>query len=143
MSFLVPLQTPALRLADAPGAPLEGIAWLAPRPARRSTLVVQQPVRSGQRIHAEGADLVVLGPVSIGAEISADGCIHVHGTLRGAAFAGADGDTGARIFAKIFDPTRVSIAGLWLGAEDLDPAWCGAAAHLRILGGRLHFEPLP
>jgi septum site-determining protein MinC len=134
-----------LQAAEAAGlAPLIGGGAENPEASpRHSTRIVRQPVRSGQRIHADGADLVVLGSVSEGAEISADGCIHVHGALRGAAFAGMDGDTDARIFAKNMNPSRLSIAGLWLGAEDIPPAWCGVPAQLCLVEGLLRFEPLP
>ncbi|WP_158291898.1 septum site-determining protein MinC [Paracraurococcus ruber] len=135
---------PVLEAAEAAGiAPLLGHAAPADPAERRSTMVVRQPVRSGQRLHADGTDLVVLGAVSAGAEISADGCIHVYGALRGAAFAGAGGDSDARIYAKNLNPSRVSIAGLWLGAEEIPEAWRGQPAEVRIADGLLRFEPLP
>ncbi|MDO9713037.1 septum site-determining protein MinC [Paracraurococcus lichenis] len=135
---------PVLDAAEAAGiAPLLGSVAPAEPAERRSTMVVRHPIRSGQCLHADGTDLVVLGPVSAGAEISADGCIHVYGALRGAAFAGAGGDSDARIYAKNLNPSRVSIAGLWLGAEEIPEAWRGRPAEVRIAEGLLRFEPLP
>lgn len=87
----------------------------APEPARETanagTRVMRQPVRSGQRIYARGGDLIVLAPVNAGAEIMADGHIHVYAPLRGRALAGVNGDTQARIFAQCLEPELVAVAG--------------------------------
>ncbi|MDP2832118.1 MAG: septum site-determining protein MinC [Pseudomonadota bacterium] len=91
-------------------------------PPRRPTLVIDKPVRTGQRIHAEGGDLVVLAIVNAGAELIADGDIHVYAPLRGRALAGARGDTGARIFAQCMEAELVSIAGYFQVFEDGIPA---------------------
>lgn len=91
-------------------------------PTRRPTLVIDKPVRTGQRIHAEGGDLVVLAIVNAGAELIADGDIHVYAPLRGRALAGARGDTGARIFAQCMEAELVSIAGYFQVFEDGIPA---------------------
>lgn len=77
------------------------------------TRVIDKPVRSGQRIYAEGGDLVVLASVNPGGELIADGSIHVYGALRGKALAGARGETAARIFCTDFDAELVSIAGVY------------------------------
>jgi septum site-determining protein MinC len=84
-----------------------------------TTRIVTQPVRSGQRLYVPG-DLVVLAPVSAGAEIMAEGNIHVYGTLRGRALAGVQGDTEARIFCSDLQAELVSIAGNYKISEDLD-----------------------
>lgn len=110
---------------------------------RRPTVIVSEPIRSGQRIYAAEADLVVLHSVSPGAQLLADGCIHVYGTLRGSASAGLADDPHARIFAKIMDAEMLSIAGLWLGAEEIPPEWVKRSAQLRIADGWLRFAPLP
>jgi septum site-determining protein MinC len=110
---------------------------------RRPPLIISEPVRSGQRIYAVQADLIVLHSVSPGAHLLADGCIHVYGALRGSASAGVGCDTQARIFAKIMDAELLSIAGLWLGAEDIPSAWQKRPAQLRIDEGWLRFAPLP
>jgi septum site-determining protein MinC len=84
-----------------------------------STRIVEQPVRSGQQIYARGGDLIVLGAVSAGAEVLADGHIHIHGTLRGRALAGVRGLESARIFCRRLDAELVSIAGHYRIAEDI------------------------
>lgn len=77
------------------------------------TLVIEGPIRSGQRVYARQADLIVMGVVSRGAEVIADGNIHVYGPLRGKAMAGARGDTQARIFTTSLDAELVAIAGIY------------------------------
>ena len=109
---------------------------------RRPPVIVSEPVRSGQRIYAAEADLIVLQSVSAGAQLLADGCIHVYGTLRGAASAGLGDDTSARIFAKIFDAEMVSIAGLYLGAEDFPAGWAKRPAQVSWAEGALRFGAL-
>jgi septum site-determining protein MinC len=87
--------------------------------AHRPPLVLHQAVRSGQEVHARQSDLIVLGPVNPGAEISADGNIHVYGVLRGRAIAGARGYTQARIFCQRMDAELVCVAGAYMLAEDI------------------------
>ncbi|HWL84085.1 MAG TPA: septum site-determining protein MinC [Roseomonas sp.] len=110
---------------------------------RRPSVIVSQPVRSGQRIYAAEADLIVLHSVSPGAQLLADGCIHVYGALRGSASAGISDDPHARIFAKIMDAELLSIAGLWLSAQEIPPEWVKRPAQLRMSDGWLRFAPLP
>ncbi|HWU85285.1 MAG TPA: septum site-determining protein MinC, partial [Rhodocyclaceae bacterium] len=81
--------------------------------ASAAAMVVDKPLRSGQRIYAQGGDLVVLAMVSAGAEIIADGNIHIYAPLRGRALAGAQGDHQARIFTTSFEAELVSIAGVY------------------------------
>ena len=97
-------------------------------PAYRPSRVVTTPIRGGQQIYAQGGDLIVLAPVSPGAELLADGNIHVYGPLRGRALAGIKGDPGARIFCQQLAAEMVSIAGQYKVAEDLrrDPLWAEA-----------------
>lgn len=87
------------------------------QPETRKTLVIDQAVRSGQKIYAQGADLVVMGQVSAGAEVIADGNVHVYGVLRGRALAGAAGDTQARILSTCFEAELVAVAGYYLTFE--------------------------
>jgi septum site-determining protein MinC len=89
------------------------------RAAHRPPMVIRQPVRSGQLIRAEGTDLVVLAPVNSGAEVIADGHVHIYSTLRGRAVAGAQGMTDARIFCQRLDAELVAISGAYLLSEDL------------------------
>jgi septum site-determining protein MinC len=77
------------------------------------TMVIDRPLRSGQQVYARGGDLVVLAAVNAGAEVIADGSIHIYAPLRGRALAGANGDAGARIFTTRFEAELVSIAGVY------------------------------
>lgn len=88
-----------------------------------AAMVINRPLRSGQRIYARNTDLIVIGVVSQGAEVIADGNIHVYGPLRGKAMAGARGDTTARIFTTQLDPELLAIAGVYRVIEtQLDKA---------------------
>lgn len=88
------------------------------------TQVIKTPIRSGQQIYARNCDLVVLNNVSPGAEIIADGSIHIHGTLRGRAIAGASGQKGAKIFCNNLQSELISIAGnYWLSDKIDDQHW--------------------
>jgi septum site-determining protein MinC len=119
----------------APGADLP--------PAPRTALVVDKPLRSGQRVYAKGADLIVLAVVSFGAEVIADGNIHVYAPLRGRALAGALGDTTARIFTTCMEPQLLSIAGIYRTTEtELPAAVLGKPAQVRLAGEKLVVEPL-
>jgi septum site-determining protein MinC len=84
-----------------------------------STLFITKPIRSGQQVYARQGDLVVLAPVSAGAELLADGSIHVYGSLRGRALAGVGGDQTARIFCHKLEAELVSIAGHYRLSESL------------------------
>ena len=107
------------------------------------TLVIDKPLRSGQRVYARGGDLVVLGMVSHGAEVIADGNIHVYGPLRGRAIAGANGDSDARIFATTMQPELISIAGTYRTTDKpLAPDVLGKPAQARLDGERLLIEAL-
>ncbi|HSW06412.1 septum site-determining protein MinC [Aquabacterium sp.] len=110
--------------------------------AHPATLVVDKPLRSGQRVYARG-DLVVLAVVSFGAEVIADGHIHVYAPLRGRAIAGARGNTEARIFSTCLEPQLVSIAGIYRTIEtDLPPDVLSKPAMVRLDGEKIRIEPL-
>jgi septum site-determining protein MinC len=83
--------------------------------------VIDRPVRAGQQIYAKGGDLVVLATVNVGAELIADGSIHVYAPMRGRALAGARGNTQARIFVKAMEAELVSIAGVYRTIEQALP----------------------
>ncbi|PUA16356.1 septum site-determining protein MinC [Glaciimonas sp. PCH181] len=103
-----------------------------------SAMIVDTPVRAGQRIYARGTDLIITAMVNNGAEIIADGSIHVYAPLRGRALAGASGDTEARIFATSMEPELVSIAGVYRTFENgLPPEVKGQAAQIRLSGDRI------
>ena len=88
------------------------------------TKVVRTPVRSGQQVYAKDGDLVVLAHVSEGAEVIADGSIHIHGTLRGRAIAGASGQSEARIICHNLQAELISIAGdYWLSDQIASEFW--------------------
>jgi septum site-determining protein MinC len=93
----------------------------AAAPQAPKTRFVSEPVRSGTQIYARGCDLIVTAAVSPGAELVADGNIHVYGVLRGRALAGANGDATARIFCSRLEAELVSIAGRYLVSEQLPP----------------------
>lgn len=113
-----------------------------PMPAP-GTVVVDKPLRSGQQVYARGADLVVMAVVSFGAEVIADGNIHVYAPLRGRAIAGARGNTEARIFSTCLEPQLVSIAGIYRTTETELPADVrGKPAQVRLEGEKLLIEPL-
>lgn len=112
-------------------------------PVQSTTLVVDKPLRSGQQVYAKGADLVVLALVSYGAEVIADGSIHVYAPLRGKAIAGATGNTGARIFATCMEPELISIAGIYRTTETpLPKEVLGKPAQIRLDGERLLVEAI-
>ncbi|MBV7542480.1 septum site-determining protein MinC [Acidovorax sp. sic0104] len=107
------------------------------------TVVIDKPLRSGQQVYARGADLVVMAVVSFGAEVIADGNIHVYAPLRGRAIAGARGNTEARIFSTCMEPQLVSIAGIYRTTETALPdEVAGRPAQVRLEGEKLLIEPL-
>jgi len=109
---------------------------------QRPTLVIDQSVRAGQRIWAEGADLIVNGTVNPGAEVIADGHVHIYGALRGRAIAGGAENLEARVFALNFDPELVSIAGYYAVREGLGAAPIGKPTQVRLIGESMRFDRL-
>jgi septum site-determining protein MinC len=108
----------------------------APRPsAHRAPMVIRQAVRSGQLIYAEKNDLIVLAPVNPGAQIVADGNIHVYATLRGRAVAGAQGYTDARIFCQKFEAELVAIAGAHVTFDDIPRDRLGKPSQVYLQNG--------
>ncbi len=105
-------------------------------PAPMEAMVLDKPLRSGQQFYAKGRDLIVLSMVNPGAEVIADGHIHIYAPLRGKAIAGARGFAGARIFAQSMDPELISIAGVYRTSENPLPARVrGRAAHVSLQSG--------
>ncbi len=100
----------------------------------------QQTVRSGQRVYARNRDLVVTATVSAGAEVMADGCVHIYGALRGRAMAGAREDTTARVFCQEFHGELVSIAGVFRVFETIPPELAGKPVQAWLEGDKLHFS---
>jgi septum site-determining protein MinC len=127
------------RSAAPPPEPEAAAVAVAP-PA---TLIVDRPLRSGQQVYARGGDLVVMAAVNFGAEVMADGSIHVYAPLRGRAVAGARGHAQARIISTCMEPQLVSIAGTYRTIEEALPAEvAGRPAQVRLDGDRLTIEPL-
>ncbi len=117
----------------------------APPPAApaRPGLMQKTPVRSGQQLYAENRDLTVLSTVGAGAEVIADGSIHVYGALRGRALAGARGDTAARIFCHEFNAELVAIAGHYQVMEDIPRDLRGKPVQIWLEQEQLKFAALP
>jgi septum site-determining protein MinC len=111
-------------------------------PLSISPMFVSQPVRSGQQVYARGRDLVVNATVSPGAEVIADGSIHVYGRLGGKALAGARGDEQARIFCLDFQPELVSIAGHYRLLESIPESARGRSVQVLLEGERMEIKPL-
>jgi septum site-determining protein MinC len=110
--------------------------------APSQTLVIDKPLRSGQQIYAKG-DLVVLGLVSYGAEVIAEGNIHIYAPLRGRALAGVHGNHDARIFCTCLEPELISIAGIYRTTENPLPAdVLGKSVQIRLEQEKLMIEPL-
>jgi septum site-determining protein MinC len=132
-----------VEIVAEPIAP-EPVAEPEPPAARAPvTMYVDKPLRSGQRVYAKGGDLVVLAVVSFGAEVIADGNVHVYAPLRGRAIAGALGDTGARIFSACMEAQLISIAGLYRAGDGAVPADLrGKPAQVRLEGEKLILEAL-
>jgi septum site-determining protein MinC len=149
------LQLRAAKAVDLAGVSAGAGAGNAPRraapertaPERERSLpaaagrVVTQPVRSGTQIYAQGGDLVIMAPVSPGAEVIADGHIHVYGALRGRAIAGASGDTAARIFTHRLEAELLAIAGRYMVNEAIPPEYLHQAAQVALIDDRLSILP--
>ena len=112
-------------------------------PTPAPVLVIDKPLRSGQQVYAKGGDLVVLAVVNFGAEVIADGSIHVYAPLRGKAIAGARGNQAARIYSTCFEPELIAIAGTYRTAENALPEEVrGKPAQIRLEGDKLVMEPI-
>ncbi|NMM07936.1 septum site-determining protein MinC [Polaromonas sp.] len=120
----------------APQARQQPAPAMAPGVAPLGALVIDKPLRSGQQVYARGRDLVVLAMVNAGAEVIADGHIHVYAPLRGKAMAGARGNADARIFALALEAELLSIAGVYRTSEHpLPPGVAGQPTQVRLVAG--------
>jgi septum site-determining protein MinC len=124
----------------AQAAPAAVAAPVAAAAANR-TMIVDTPVRAGQRIYARGADLIITAAVNNGAEVIADGSIHIYAPLRGRALAGANGDITARIFTLSMEAELVSIAGMYRTFENGSER-AQQATQIRLVGDRIDILPL-
>nr|WP_221288385.1 septum site-determining protein MinC [Amaricoccus macauensis] len=130
----------SLERGAARAAPAELKAVTSVEPA--ATLLITEPVRSGQRIFADRGDLIVMAPVSSGAELIAHGNIHIYGPLRGRALAGVNGDRTARIFCQNLEAELIAIAGLYRTSDDLGPALRQTRIQAFLKDDTLCVEPL-
>lgn len=110
-----------------------------PEPAALPALMQHQPVRSGQRVYARNRDLIATATVAAGAEVMADGCVHIYSSLRGRVMAGAHGDTTARVFCQEFHAELVSIAGVFRVFEVIPAELAGKPVQAWLTGDDLHF----
>ena len=106
------------------------------------SMLVDRPIRSGQRLYAAGGDLTIVGPVSSGAELMADGNIHVYGPLRGRVIAGLKGDIGARIFCRSLEAELVSVAGHYRVSENIPMDLKGRSVQVFLDHEVLRIEPI-
>ena len=130
----------------AAAASVAAVQAPAPAPAPAAAppaLIVDTPVRAGQRVYARGCDLIVTAAVNNGAEIIADGSIHVYAPMHGRALAGASGNAESRIFGLSLQPELVSIAGVYRTFDDGFPAELARQpAQIRLVGDRLDISSL-
>jgi septum site-determining protein MinC len=126
---------PAAAASAPPPAPLAAPVIAAGGVNR--TKVITQPVRSGTQIYARGCDLIVLASVSPGAEVIADGHVHIYGALRGRAIAGASGDTEARIFIGKLEAELLCVAGHYLVSEAIEADYIGKSVQVTLVDDRL------
>jgi septum site-determining protein MinC len=126
--------------AQPAAAPAEPVAAPAePAASGLATLIQDQTVRSGQRIYARNRDLIVTAGIGAGAEVMADGCLHVYGSLRGRAMAGARGQLSARVFCQEFHAELVSIAGVFRVFETIPAELAGKPVQAWLAGEELLF----
>lgn len=135
------------RVLDVTAAPAPApVAAEAPAPAKvavaKPPKIITTPVRSGQQIYAEGGDLIIINTVSPGAEVIADGCVHVYGALRGRAIAGARGDITARVFCRRFEADLVAINGIYAVAEQMQGELRSKPAQAYLVDGKLKLDRL-
>ena len=130
---------PAARTNPSASPTSTGTTKVHPAPAK----IISEPVRAGQQIYAKDADLVVLAQVQPGAELMADGNIHIYASLRGRAHAGIGGNTAARIFCKSMEAQLVSIAGLYLVNEEIEKEFLGHPVQIGCQNETIVMEKLP
>jgi septum site-determining protein MinC len=130
------------RSMASPTPPPAAFASALARPPHAGPVVVTKPVRGGQVIHARDNDLVVLAPVNPGAQVIADGHLHIYATLRGRAVAGAAGLPGARIFCQKLEAELVAIAGAYVMAEEIPTELRGRSAQIFLEDGACRITAL-
>jgi len=137
-------RAPQERAQPEPAATSKAGSAAPPQPVYdpAATLTLTQPLRSGQIVYADGRDAIALAGVNPGAELIADGNIHIYSALRGRAMAGARGNTDARIYCHKFEADLVAIAGVYLSADELPKQHRGKAVQVWLQDGELAFAEL-
>lgn len=130
------------KTAEASTPVVETPALATPEPAA-PTRIITTPIRSGQQIYARGGDLIVMAAISAGAEVLADGNIHIYGALRGRALAGVQGNQNARIFCSSQEAELVAVAGEFMVDEVLRTNHWKEAVQIYLAGGKIQISLLP
>jgi len=130
------------KAAAAEAAPPAAPALATKSAAAEPGLMHTTPVRSGQQVYAQNRDLTVCAMVGAGAEVIADGSIHIYGALRGRALAGAGGNASARIFCREFHAELVAVAGTYKVLEEVPEKLVGKPVQIWLDDGKLRIEEL-
>ena len=138
-----PAPAPAPANKAVAAAPEPAAAPVVPKAAAEPGLMHTTPVRSGQQVYAQNRDLTVCAMVGAGAEVIADGSIHIYGALRGRALAGAGGNASARIFCREFHAELVAVAGTYKVLEEVPEKLVGKPVQIWLDDGKLRIEELP
>ena len=136
----------AMAEAARTAAPKEAIApspAAAPRIARAPAKIVKEPVRAGQQVYAKNADLIALAQIQPGAELMADGNIHIYSSLRGRAHAGVNGDVNAQIFCRSMEAQLISIGGIYLVNEEIEQQFLGQPVQIGCQNETIVMQALP
>ncbi|MFD1326791.1 septum site-determining protein MinC [Mycoplana ramosa] len=133
----VPVVERTADTSKAPTAPQDAQIVKAP-----ASMIIREPVRSGQSVFFPEGDVTVVGSVASGAEIIAGGSVHIYGTLRGRALAGSVGNAGARIFCRKLEAELLAIDGVYKTADDMAADLRGQAVQLWLEGDSIMAERL-
>lgn len=137
-----PTQLNGGRPCGAVSLPQEPESQLHTSSNLKEPVIVNGPVRSGQAVQNPDGDVIILGPVSSGAEIIAGGSIHVYGPLRGRAIAGVDGRPQARIYTLRMEAELLAIDGYYMISEEIDSSWLSQAAQALLENNTIVVKPL-
>lgn len=138
-----PIAEAAAAAPDTGGSEPAPAGQPEPQPVRPvPSMIIDQPVRSGQSVIFPEGDITIIASVASGAEVVAGGSIHVYGALRGRAMAGSMGNASARIFCSKLEAELLAIDGLYKTAEDIEPHLRGRAVHLWLDGDAIKTETL-
>jgi septum site-determining protein MinC len=134
-SAVAPSPEPQIEIAEASRAPV-------PVPALQQSIVIKEPVRSGQSVIFPEGDVTIIGSVASGAEVIAGGSVHIYGTLRGRAIAGTLGNASACIFCRKLEAELLSIDGIYTTADQFTSDLQGQAVHLWLDGGEMKIQKI-